>query len=136
MVHYPTAITFDTAAASSSCSISLNSATATSTSCTTSLGSFYIFNFTNPLSTAAPASTVVSLTVSGAATNPASTKPFSPFSIYTYHSDGSLIASLVNALNFATTTASSLGYAQFSRTSNKNAFVTDYTVSISQPSDL
>ena len=120
VVQFPTAVTFDTAAASSSCTISLNNATATATSCTATLGSSYVFNFTNPLSSIAPANTVIALSVNGSATNPSSTQPFSPFSIFTYHSDGTQIASIVNALNFATTTPSSLSFAQFSRVSSTN----------------
>lgn len=135
-MNYPTAVTFDTAAAGSSCQISINNATASPTSCTASLNTSYVFNFTNPLSSTAPAGTVLSLTVAGAATNPPSTQPFSPFSIYTYHSDGTLIASLVNALNFATTTPSSLSSAQFSRLSNTNAQLTTYTISLIQPGDI
>ena len=136
LLHYPTAVTFDTAAASSSCFISLNGATATATSCSATLDTSYIFNFSNPLSSTAAANTVIALSVNGAATNPPSTKPFSPFSIYTYHSDGTIIASLVNALNFATTTPSALSYAQFSRASNTNALTTTYTLDLIQAADL
>ena len=136
IVNYPTAVTFDTAAAASSCQVTLNAGVATPTTCSATLGSSYVFNFSNPLSATAPTGTTITLTVAGVATNPASTQPFSPFSISTYHSDGSLIASLTNALNYATTTASALSSAQFSRLSTTNAALTDYTINIIQPSDL
>ena len=49
-VLFPSQVTFETAAASSSCQISLNNGSSTSTSCTASFSSpTYTFNFTNPL---------------------------------------------------------------------------------------
>lgn len=136
LAYFPTAVTFDLAAAASQCHIMLNSSTSVSTACTATLGTSYIFNFTNPLSATATATTNITLVISSAATNPGSTKPFSPFSVYTYHSDGYLIASMQNALTYNTLTASAFGYNQVGRTSQVNAAYTTYTVTLAQEADL
>jgi hypothetical protein len=137
VTNFPTKITFDTIAAAASCQLMVNSGTPTATSCTASLGSSYVFNFTNPLpATPAGAGTNLTLVVAASAVNPPSTQPFSPFSIYSYHSNGALIASLTNPLSFVTATPSTLTYRQFSRLSNTNAAVTTYTVDLIQVADL
>lgn len=110
VLYFPTAITFDTSAASSQCSIMINSGSVTSTSCTATLSATYVFNFTNPLSSSAGVNTNLTLVIGGAATNPASTRPFSPFSIFTYHSDTYPIASMQNALSYSTNTPSTFSY--------------------------
>jgi hypothetical protein len=136
LAYFPTAIVFDTAAAASSCQIMLDSGTATSTTCTAILSTSYIFNFTNPLSSGAAVNTNITLVISASATNPTSTRPFQPFSIYTYHSNGALIASLVNALSYSTTTASTFSSHTVTRVSNTNAALTTYTVTITQIGQL
>ena len=132
IAHFPTSVVFDTTAANSGCQIAINTSTASSTTCSASLGSSYVFNFTNPLSTEAVAGTTITLSIAGAATNPPSTQPFSPFSLFTYHSDGSIIASMVNALQYATTTASAFTFNQFSRLSDTNAALTTYSLNLIQ----
>lgn len=136
VVYFPTAITFDTTAVSSQCSIIINSGSATSTSCTATLSTTYIFNFTNPLSSSAGINTNLTLVIGGAATNPASTRPFSPFSIFTYHSDTFPIASMQNALSYSTNAPSSFSYNQVTRVSTTNAAFTTYTITLIQPADL
>ena len=133
LAYFPTAVTFDLVAAASSCQIMFDSGAASSTTCTAVLSTSYIFNFTNPLAaSSAPVNTNITLAISTSATNPISTRPFSPFSIYTYHSNGALIASLVNALTYSTTTASAFNSFTVSRVSTTNAALTSYTVTITQ----
>lgn len=137
IAHFPLAITFNVAAASSACQLSLNSSTATSTTCTAILSTSYIFNFTNPFpASSASAATNITLTIAGVATNPASTQPFQPFSIYTYHSNGAVIASLVNALTYSMTTASGFSAFSVGRVGNTNAGLTSYTVDLTQVGTL
>lgn len=83
IVYFPTTITFNLVVANNNCQIMINSSTAVTTPCTASQGSnSYIFNFTNPISSA-PATTNTNLTLSilNAATNPPTTQPVSPFSV-------------------------------------------------------
>lgn len=134
--YFPTSLFFDLGVASSQCQIMINSSSAVSTACSGTLGSSYIFNFTNPFSSTVGPNTNLTLVIGNSVTNPSTTKPFSPFSIYTYYSDGFMVASLVNSLSYATTTASSFGYNQLSRVSNTNAAITTYTLSLIQPDNL
>ena len=89
-------VTFTLSAVAAQSTISLNGGTASSTTCSGSLaGTYYSFNFSTPFSASSgEVGTNVTLGIVGAATNPPSTAPFSPFSIFTYYSDGSLVSSL------------------------------------------
>ena len=82
IIYFPTTIYFDLAVANSNCQIMVNSSAAASSPCSATLGTFYAFNFSNPFpSTAATASTNITLVILNAATNPPTTQPIAPFSI-------------------------------------------------------
>jgi len=80
--------------------------------------------------------TNVTLGIVGAATNPSTTTPFGPFSLFTYYNDGTIVASLENALSASTSVASTFSYNQFSRSSNTNGDLNTYTISLIQLANL
>jgi len=107
LLYFPAIIQFDTATASSHCRIGINGSTPTSTVCTASLGTNYLFNFTNPIpSSPLTANTNLTLVIANAATNPPSTAPASPFSLQTFAGDKTEVSSLNNSLSFSMTTPS------------------------------
>ena len=117
----PIALTIDISAASGTCFVMLNSTSSVSTSCNVNLnGSYYVVNYINPFTVTVGSGSNITVSV-GAVTNPATTQPFSPFSIYTYHSNTYLISSMINALSYSTNTPSNLIQNTLSRISNKNA---------------
>lgn len=143
LLSYPLGIVFDLSTVNSSCYIMLNSTAQQNTPCWGRIvSSFYVFNFTNPIpSSSATIGTNITLIVANSATNPPSTQPVGPFSLQTYSSDGTIIASLLSSLSYQVTVPNSFKYNQFSRISNQNAAITSYTLSLSQtatlqPSDL
>ncbi len=94
VLYFPPAVTFALSAVSSQCQVAINGGTAQPTTCSGTLAAQYIFTFNNPFVSAASVGTTVTLGITGIATNPSNTQPFSPFSIYTYYSDTTLVASL------------------------------------------
>jgi hypothetical protein len=135
--NFPSTITFNTGVAASNCQIMINSNSPINTPCTASLTTSYLFTFTNPFqSTGASVNTNVTLVIGNAATNPATTAPVSPFSISTFHSDGTAISNLFNSLSYALTTPNPFSYNLLSRISNKNAELTTYTLNLTQVADL
>lgn len=95
----PGEIGMDVGAASSQCSININSTSYVSTPCSaTDSSSFYTVNFTNPFSTDAVAGTTFIARVSAVFTNPTSTKPTSTFTLYTFHSNTYSIAEITDSL--------------------------------------
>jgi hypothetical protein len=136
ILSYPLSIPFDLSV-TSNCYIMINSGTRLSTPCSSSSSTSYTFNYTNPLpSNAAIAGTNITLVVASAATNPPSTQQVGPFSLQTYSSDGTIIASLLNALNYQVTIPSTFTYNQFARISNQNAAITSYTITLTQIASL
>lgn len=138
VLYFPSDISFNTAVAASNCKVAINNGASSSTPCSGLLsGTSYIFNFTSPFSiVGASLNDNVTLSIVSSATNPISTKPVSPFSIYTYSSDTSLIASLLNSLTFSITQPCPFLINQYSRLSNKNGDTTQYSVNLKQSADL
>lgn len=117
----------------------INSSSSATSPCTASLGTnSYIFNFTNPLpSTSATTNTNITLSILNAATNPPTTQPVSPFSIETFHSDGTSIANVYNVSSYnKITTPSVFTLNQISKVSTKNGEFTSFTVLLSQIAPL
>jgi hypothetical protein len=65
-------------------------------------------------------------------TNPPSTQPVSTFQIYTYSSNGYLIAQILGGLSVKVNTPTTLAIATYSRSSNTNNDITTYTFTIKQ----
>jgi hypothetical protein len=138
VVYFPTTIVFDLGTANGNCNLMVNSSGTTTTPCTASLSSSYIFNFTNPFpSIPATIGTNLTFSILSAATNPPTTQPISPFSVFTYFSDGSSIASATNASSYSNITIpSSFTSNTISKVSNKNGEYTSFTVTLAQIANL
>lgn len=138
IVNFPTSIVFDLATVSGNCQLRINSSSATTTPCTASLTTSYVFNFTNPFpSGPATAGTNLTFCILNAATNPPTTQPVSSFSVFTYYSDGSSIASASNVSSFSgITTPSNFSSSLISKVSTKNAELTSYSLSLVQVATL
>lgn len=138
ILHFPMTITFDLPTANNNCQLMVNSGSTTSTPCTASSATSYIFNFTNPFpSVAAGVGTNLTFIILNAATNPPTTQPVSPFSVFTYYSDGSSIANATNVYSFnGITTPSAFTTNLISKTSNKNGEYGSYTLTLVQTANL
>lgn len=112
----------------------INSSAPAATPCTATLGSNYVFTFTNPFPSApAGINTNITLSILNAATNPPTTQPITPFSIETYYSDGSSIANTYNVSSYnKIATPSKFSTNQISKISNTNGAYTTFTVTIAQ----
>lgn len=98
-IFVPNDITLDTTVVPNACSVNINNSAYASTPCTiVASASGYTINYTNPLLADATANTVIVARISGAATNPSSTRPCSSFKLYTYHSNGFGIASIADSV--------------------------------------
>jgi hypothetical protein len=137
LIDFPSAIVFNAAVATANCAVQIDLNSAISTTCLISQSNTTQFNFSNPFPSAAGVGSNVTLIVGNAATNPPTTQTISPFSIRTYHADGTIIALLVNSLAYnKINVPSSFTFFQFSRVSNKNAELTSYTLNLTQTSTL
>lgn len=139
IINIPLAIVIDLATANNNCNINLNNTTPVSTPCLfTQTSTHYQVNFTNPFQiNAVDKDTILRFTILSSATNPVSTQPVSPFSIFTYSSDSSLIASIAaSSLSYSVTTPNALTTNTIERISNKNAELTSYTIRLSQVANL
>lgn len=140
LIDFPFAIVFNVAVATANCAVQIDSNAAISTTCSATLSSVTNttqFNFSNPFPSAAAVGSNVTLIVGNAATNPPTTATISPFSIRTYHADGTIIALLVNSIAYnKITVPSSFTFFQFSRVSSKNAELTSYTLNLTQTAAL
>jgi hypothetical protein len=123
MIYFPPTILFDLSTVNNNnCQLMVNSAPVSSTPCTASLTTAYIFNFTNPFpANAAGVGTNLTFVILNAATNPPTTQPVSPFSVFTYYSDGSSIASASSVSSFnGINTPCAFSTNLISKASNKN----------------
>jgi hypothetical protein len=91
-------------------------------------------NFTNPFSSDANTNTVVMAKISTLFTNPTSTRPTSSFHLYTFSSNGAIVAYINTALTIQMTTFAAFNSISLSRTSNKNYDLATYTFVIAQHS--
>jgi hypothetical protein len=121
-IYFPLDIVLNVAEVPNNCERGINTVSTSSTACSiTTFATYYSISFSSPFSTqGANINDTVYLKLGNVAINPISTRPVSPFSIYTYSSDASLIAILENALSVKMLTASTFPSNQISRISNKN----------------
>jgi len=96
LIYFPSTVVFTVSAVPTACQVGFNSSASTATTCSVTFNtSFYIFNFSNPFqSTVGEVGTNVTLTIIGSATNPPTTTPFGPFSIYTRYNDGTDVSTM------------------------------------------
>lgn len=96
LVYFPSTVTFAVSAVPTACQVGFNSGGMSATTCTVTFNStFYVFNFTNPFqSTIGEVGTNVTVGILGSATNPPTTTPFGPFSIFTRYNDGTEVATM------------------------------------------
>ena len=96
MIYFPSTVVFAVSAVPTACQVGFNSSPLSATTCSVTFNtSFYAFNFSNPFqSTEGEVGTNVTLAILGSATNPPTTTPFGPFSIYTRYNDGSDVSTM------------------------------------------
>ena len=136
VIGIPNAIQTNISNIASNCLSSIGNAVPTSTVCAgNSNSSSYIVNFTKLFQASGiSAPSTINLKVAGNFTNPASTLPISSFAVATYSATGYLIEQVNAGISINMTVPAGFINASVSAASTVNSAITEYTLTLAQPS--